>query len=47
MFGQRVVWDVGFWRCGMLEIWDVGNVGSLGCGMFKMWDVLSVECFGM
>ena len=38
--------DVGYWRCGMLKVWDVEDVGWLRCGMFRMWDVWDVGCSG-
>ena len=45
--GTFGMWDVGYvgvgyvgwWVCGMLGMWDAGDVGCLGCGMFGMWDV--------
>ena len=45
------VGDVGCWRCGMLEMWDVAGVGCSGCGcwrcgMFGMWYVRDVGCSG-
>ena len=35
-------WHIG--GCGMLGMWDVGDVGCWGCGMFGMWDVWDVGC---
>ena len=33
--------------CGMFEMWDYRDVGSLGCGMlFGKWDVWDVGCSG-
>ena len=51
MFRMWGVWNVGCWvcemlGCGMLEMLDVLDVGSLVCGMFRMWDVWNVECLG-
>ena len=37
-------WHIG--GCGMLGMWDVGDVGCWGCGMFGMWDVRDVGCAG-
>ena len=33
-------------ECGMLEMWDVQDVGYWGCGMVRMWDVRDVGCLG-
>ena len=43
------MWDVD--NVGMLEMWNVLDVGCSGCGysgceMFGMWDVRDVECSG-
>ena len=51
MFRMWGVWNVGCWvcemlGCGMLEMLDVLDVGSLVCGMFRMWDVWDVACLG-
>ena len=31
--------DAVCWECGILGIWDVGDVGYPGCEMLGMWDV--------
>ena len=38
-----------FLGCGMLEMWDVGDLGCWGCGMLGMWNVQDVGCseYGM
>ena len=44
------MWDVG---CGMLEMWDVGNVrcwggGDFGdVGMLGMWDIRNMGCWDL
>ena len=53
MVGTRYAREVAYWGCGMLGMWDVGDmfgkwdvpdVGCSGCGMFGMWDVRHVGC---
>ena len=39
MFGMWYVRYVGYLRCAMFGMWDVG------CQMFGMWDVQDVGCF--
>ena len=47
MLGVWDVQDVGYWVCGMLQMWDVGDVvGCWGSAMFQMWDVGDVVCWG-
>ena len=38
------MWNVRSSGCGMLEMWDVGDVRCWGCGMLGMWDVRDAEC---
>ena len=37
---------MGYWGCGMLEMWDVGDVRCWGCGIIGMWDGRYVGCLG-
>ena len=39
-------WHIENVECGMLGMWDVGDMGCWGCGMFEMWDVWDVGCSG-
>ena len=42
--------DVECWgcsECGMLGMWDVGDVGCWECGMFGMWDLGCLPGCGM
>ena len=38
--------EVGYWGCGMFEIWDVWDLECSACAMFGMWDVGHVVCSG-
>ena len=34
------------WGCGMLGMWDVGDVGCWRCGVLGMWDIGDIGCWG-